>query len=78
MSTTLPPESRMANDIARAFRHLPREQAIEAVAGHIGRFWDPRMRSRLTRFVDEGAEGIAPEVVAAVRLLMPRRESGTG
>ncbi|MGI5472434.1 formate dehydrogenase subunit delta [Streptomyces sp. CA-132043] len=71
MSTTvpLPPEGRMANDIARAFRHLPEDRAAEAVAGHIHRFWDPRMRTRLSRFVDEGTEGLAPEVIAAVSLL---------
>ncbi|POX38878.1 formate dehydrogenase [Streptomyces sp. Ru73] len=68
----------MANDIAKAFRHLPREQAAEAVAAHLRRFWDPRMRSRLSRYVAEGAAGLAPEVVAAVRLLGPPDASGTG
>ncbi|PWI20374.1 formate dehydrogenase [Streptomyces sp. Act143] len=59
----------MANDIARNLAHLPEEEAAEAVAGHIGRFWDPRMRARLYEHVDAGAEGLHPQVVAAVRLL---------
>ncbi|MDX3078163.1 formate dehydrogenase subunit delta [Streptomyces sp. NPDC088354] len=59
----------MANDIAANLVHLPGAQAAEAVAGHIGRFWDPRMRARLFRCVDTGAEGLDPLVVAAVRLL---------
>ncbi|MFI9024074.1 formate dehydrogenase subunit delta [Streptomyces sp. NPDC053560] len=71
MSTTtpLPPECRLANDIARAFRHLPDDQAAEAVASHIRRFWDPRMRTRLSRFAAEGAAGLHPDVIAAVGLL---------
>jgi len=59
----------MANDIARNLGHLPRERAAEEIAGHIGRFWDPRMRTRLYEFVDAGADGLDPLVVAAVKLL---------
>ncbi|MBA2809133.1 formate dehydrogenase subunit delta [Streptomyces sp. KM273126] len=59
----------MANDIAANLGHLPGEQAAEAVAGHIGRFWDPRMRTRLYEFVDAGANGLDPLVVAAVKLM---------
>ena len=69
MTTTVPSECRMANDIARNLGHLRGEEATEAIAGHIGRFWDPRMRSRLHAFVDAGAEGLDPLVVAAVKLL---------
>ncbi|NUO42791.1 MAG: formate dehydrogenase subunit delta [Streptomyces sp.] len=59
----------MANDIARNLRHLPPERAAEEIAGHIGRFWDPRMRARLHAYADAGAEGLDPLVVAAVKLL---------
>lgn len=59
----------MANDIAAHLEHLPGERAAEAVAGHIGTFWDPRMRTRLFEFVDAGADGLDPLVVAAVKLM---------
>ncbi|MER5396986.1 formate dehydrogenase subunit delta [Streptomyces sp. NPDC002599] len=69
MTATVPPEHRMANDIAANLGHLPQESAAEAVAGHIGRFWDPRMRSRLLAYADAGADGLDPLVIAAVRLM---------
>ncbi|MEU6373204.1 formate dehydrogenase subunit delta [Streptomyces sp. NPDC046909] len=69
MTATVPSERRMANDIARNLGHLPRERAAAEIAGHIGRFWDPRMRTRLYEYVDAGAEELDPLVVAAVRLL---------
>lgn len=59
----------MANDIAAQFHHLPSQRAAEAVAGHLRRFWDPRMRTRLFEFVDAGADGLDPLVAAAVRLM---------
>ena len=59
---------RSAADIAAAVR-AGEVTAGEVVAGHIGRFWDPRMRSRLVADVDAGADGLHPLVVAAVRLL---------
>jgi formate dehydrogenase subunit delta len=69
MTATVPPERRMANDIAANLRHLPGREAAEAVAGHIDRFWDPRMRTRLYESVDAGADGLDPLVVAAVGLM---------
>lgn len=69
MSDAVPAERRMANDIAANLAHLPGDRAAEAVAGHIGRFWDPRMRTRLFSYVDEGADGLHPLVVEAVKLL---------
>jgi formate dehydrogenase subunit delta len=69
MAGTVPPERRMANDIAANHGHLPDERAAAAIAGHLERFWDPRMRTRLFAFVDSGAEGLDPVVVAAVKLM---------
>jgi formate dehydrogenase subunit delta len=67
MAATVPPERRMANDIAANHGHLPSDVAAEAIAGHLGKFWDPRMRTRLYEFVDAGADGLDPLVVAAVK-----------
>lgn len=66
---TASPERRLANDIAAQFHHLASEPAADAIAGHVGRFWDPRMRTRLFEFVDAGADGLDPLVVAAVVLM---------
>jgi formate dehydrogenase subunit delta len=78
MAATVPPERRMANDIAANLGHLPEEAAAEAVAGHIGRFWDPRMRSRLLAYAAGGAEGLHPLVIAAVGLLHGSGTRGSG
>ncbi|WP_372344816.1 formate dehydrogenase subunit delta [Streptomyces sp. KL116D] len=76
--TAVPAERRMANDIAKHHAHLPADQAAEAVAGHLTKFWDPRMRQRLLASVEEGAEGadgadgadgFDPLVLAAVKLM---------
>ncbi|MEV6105630.1 formate dehydrogenase subunit delta [Streptomyces sp. NPDC051940] len=69
MAATVPAERRMADDIARNHSHLPADVAAQAIAGHIGRFWDPRMRQKLYAAVDADAGALDPLVVAAVRLL---------
>ncbi|MYW62724.1 formate dehydrogenase [Streptomyces sp. SID8379] len=59
----------MANDIAAHHAHLPADRAAEVIAGHLTKFWDPRMRERLHVYVDEGADGLDPLVAAAVKLM---------
>ena len=60
---------KMANEIAAFFEAEPeRAVAIEGVAGHLKRFWDPRMRAEFLRHVDGPApEGLDAFVVEAVR-----------
>ncbi|MDM9562053.1 MULTISPECIES: formate dehydrogenase subunit delta [Bordetella] len=54
---------RMANRIGDFFDALPdREEAIEGVAGHIHKFWEPRMRRALLDFLSQHADGQAGEV----------------
>ncbi|MDV3223261.1 formate dehydrogenase subunit delta [Intrasporangium sp.] len=65
MSEALPPEIRMGNDIARAMRHLAPDEAATAVATHVKKFWDPRMRKALTERVREGDPRIDPLLAAA-------------
>ena len=64
-----PSEQRLINDIARQFRHLPTAEAVAAVAGHVERFWDPRMRARLLALVDDRAEPLDPLAIAAAERL---------
>jgi len=68
----------MVNDIASFFHSEPDHRAaIEGIAGHIRRFWDPRMRREILRWVDEhdgeGLQPLALETLKAKRdLLMPQ------
>ncbi|MCY1056827.1 formate dehydrogenase subunit delta [Nannocystis sp. SCPEA4] len=59
---------KMANDIATFFESDPDPAAVtDGIAGHLRRFWDPRMRRALVRHIDEHAgEGCKPTVLAAV------------
>ncbi|PAZ12598.1 formate dehydrogenase [Streptomyces sp. SA15] len=68
----------MANQIAANFRHVPADTAADAIAAHIRRFWDPRMRGRLLELVDCGADGLDPVVLAAAQLLRRPREPSAG
>jgi formate dehydrogenase subunit delta len=60
---------KMANEIAAFFHAEPDHAvAIEGVAGHIKRFWDPRMRRELLQWVDEhDGEGLTELAAAAIR-----------
>jgi len=37
----------MANQIGKFFAHQPHDKAVAAIADHIQKFWDPRMRSEV-------------------------------
>lgn len=44
----------MANRIGEFFQAMPdREEALQGVATHIRKFWDPRMRRELLAYVDQ-------------------------
>ncbi|MBI1758597.1 MAG: formate dehydrogenase subunit delta [Actinobacteria bacterium] len=60
---------RMANQIAAQFRHLPADQAVPAVAGHLRDFWEHRMRVELLALVDAGDPELDPVVRAAAQRL---------
>ena len=62
-------EQRLINDIARQFHHLPAAEATAAIAGHVERFWDPRMRARLLTLVDRQVEPLDPLAIAAAELI---------
>ena len=60
----------MANEIAAFFvsENDPAE-APKSVAGHLKRYWDPRMRKQIIEHVAGGGEGLVPVARAAVELL---------
>lgn len=59
----------MANQIATFFLSQPKEGAAEAVATHINKFWEPRMRQQLFEIIDHGDSGLSPLVLEAVPLI---------
>jgi formate dehydrogenase subunit delta len=70
---------KMANEIAAFFEAEPdRAAAIEGVAGHLKRFWDPRMRREIVQWADEhNGEGLTELAAAAIKSnrdrLLPQR-----
>ncbi|MDF3836146.1 formate dehydrogenase subunit delta [Cupriavidus basilensis] len=60
---------KMANQIGTFFEAMPdREEALADIAGHIKRFWEPRMRRALLARLDERSEdaGLDEIVLQAV------------
>jgi formate dehydrogenase subunit delta len=49
----------MANEIAAFFAAEPdKDVAAEQVAGHLRRFWAPKMRAEICRYVQDGGTGL--------------------
>ena len=60
----------MANDIANFFGSDPdKAAAAEQVAGHMKKFWEPRMREEIRRYVSAGGEGMSAIAIQAVKKL---------
>ncbi len=56
---------RMANQIGDFFEAMPdRPEAIEGIATHIKKFWDPRMRRELLAHIDAQGPGELHAMVA--------------
>ena len=69
MALNAPAEIKMINNIAAHFGYLRSEQAAAAVADHIKRFWDPRMKQRLLLFVASDTTDLDPVAITAASLL---------
>ncbi|MDW3680225.1 formate dehydrogenase subunit delta [Cupriavidus sp. CV2] len=55
---------KMANQIGTFFEAMPdREEAVADIAGHIKRFWEPRMRRALLERLDGGEDAGLDEIV---------------
>jgi formate dehydrogenase subunit delta len=59
---------RMANQIGAFFEAMPdRTEALEGIAQHIKRFWEPRMRRQLMEHIDnEGSAELTSMVAEAI------------
>ena len=57
---------RMANQIGQFFESMPdRTEALEGLATHLKKFWDPRMRREFLQLVD--AASAEPPISSMVR-----------
>jgi formate dehydrogenase subunit delta len=59
----------MANQIADFFQSYPEAEAVEGIATHIRKFWDPRMRAGIFAVVGAGGAGLKPLTLLALRHL---------
>jgi formate dehydrogenase subunit delta len=58
---------RMANQIGTFFQSQPdKAEALEGLANHIVKFWEPRMQREFKALLDEGGEGVLPIVREAL------------
>jgi formate dehydrogenase subunit delta len=65
----------MANQIAAFFHGQPNGEAVAATADHIQKFWDPRMRKRLSEHLAAGGEGLSPLALRAAQSLEAAKET---
>jgi formate dehydrogenase subunit delta len=62
----------MANDIGHFFAAEPkRADAVAGIAGHIQRFWDPRMRRQIAAHLASGGAGLDELTREAIASLKP-------
>lgn len=66
---------RMANQIGDFFAAMPdREEALEGIATHLKKFWEPRMRRELLAHVDAsqgaGLHAMVADAIARHRALL--------
>jgi len=59
----------MANQIAAFFAVQGEERAVPQIAGHIQKFWDPRMRNAIAAHVAASGAGLNPLARAALETL---------
>jgi formate dehydrogenase subunit delta len=59
----------MANQIGKFFVSQGEDEAIEGIATHLKKFWDPRMRAAILAHLAAGGAGLDPTVRAAVETL---------
>jgi formate dehydrogenase subunit delta len=59
----------MANQIAKFYLPQKQIEPVAAIATHIRKFWDPRMRAAIVAHLDQGGEGLDGPVRQAVERL---------
>jgi formate dehydrogenase subunit delta len=59
----------MANQIGKFFVSQDEAGAVDGIATHLKKFWDPRMRAAIVTYVQAGGTGLEPHVRKAVEVL---------
>lgn len=55
---------KMVNQIGTFFESMPdRNEALEGIANHLKKFWDPRMRKALIAMIDDQEHSEIKEIV---------------
>ncbi|MBU6506771.1 MAG: formate dehydrogenase subunit delta [Alphaproteobacteria bacterium] len=63
----------MANQIGKFFARQPTDKAVDSIADHLFKYWDPRMRKAIVAHLDEHAgAGLDPRALAAVQKVRDR------
>jgi formate dehydrogenase subunit delta len=57
--------ARMANQISDFFKSYSEPEAVNGIADHINKFWDPRMRREFLALVDAGGKELSALVMKA-------------
>lgn len=68
----------MANQIGKFFAAQRGADPVAAIADHLNKFWEPRMRTEIVAHVAAGGAGLDERVRAAVGRLREARSPGTG
>lgn len=63
-----------ANHIGQFFATQKNIVVPEAIAEHLTRFWDPRMRNAICKHLEGGGAGLDPGVREAVALIAARQQ----
>jgi formate dehydrogenase subunit delta len=67
----------MANQIGKFFVSQGQDKATAAIAEHLNKFWDPRMRSAIIAHLQAGGAGLDPLVRDAVGKVRPRQSQAS-
>ena len=59
----------MANQIATFFKSQPESEAVQGVATHINKYWEPRMRRQLFEILEKEGNGLNALVIRAAPLI---------
>jgi formate dehydrogenase subunit delta len=62
---------RMANQISEFFKSYTEKEAIEGIADHITKFWEPRMRRDFFAHMEKGGVGFSDLVKKAAADVKP-------